>query len=236
MEVFMPHQAGLVVLSFLGTALLLGVLGLAFLWTLAAGKRALALKVLATGAVVAGLYVGTLLGFSWSSEEQTLTAGQQKYFCEIDCHVAYSVADVTTTKTLGEGAVRTTAGGMFHVVTVRTWFDEDTISPRRAKDLPLRPSPRQVYAYDQQGRRYTTSLEGQKALVGSTVPLTHPLRPGESYTTQLVFDLPADAVHPRLLIGDAFPLSALLIGHENSPGHKKVYFAIEPHAHISSVR
>ena len=121
MEVFMPHKAGLVTLIFLGTSFLLGLLGVAFLCALSAGKRALAMKVLATGAMVGGLYAGTLLGFSWSSEEKTLTAGQQKYFCEIDCHVAYTVMDVTTAKTLGEGPNQAAATGTFHVVTVRTW-------------------------------------------------------------------------------------------------------------------
>ncbi len=233
MEIFMPDQAGLVVLSFLGSALLLGLLGLAFLWTLAAGKRATAMRILAAGAVFGGVYGGTLLGFSWTSEETLLRAGQQKYFCEIDCHVAYTVTEVSTAKTLGEGPAQATAAGMFHVVTVRTWFDADTISSRRPPDMPLRPNPRELHVYDQQGRRYGTSLAGQKALVGSTVPLTHPLRPGDSYTTQLVFDLPADAAQPRLLIRDWSPLSAFLIGHENSPGHKKIYFALQAQAHAS---
>ena len=236
MEEFMPHNAGLVVLTFLGTGFLLGILALAFLCAFSAGKRALAIKALFAGIVVGGLYAGTLLAFSWSSEEKVLKAGQQKYFCEIDCHVAYTITDVTTAQTLGEGANQAAAAGTFYVVTVRTWFDEDTISPRRPRDFPLYPNPRQVYASDEQGRRFGTSLAGQKALVGSTVPLTHPLKPGESYTTQLVFDLPEGVARPRLLIGDWFPLNAFLIGHENSIGHKKIYFALEPRPQVTSAR
>jgi len=226
MAEFMPHYAGLVVLTFLGTAGVLGVAGLAFLWTLAARKYALAKRIFIAGAVVGFFYAGTLLALSLRSEEKTLGAGQQKYFCEIDCHTAYSVVDVRTAKTLGEVAAQTTASGLFYVVTLRTWFDEDTISRRRPVNMPLWPNPRVVRVVDDAGNRYTTSLHGQKAIVTSNVPLTHPLKPGESYDTVLVFDLPENAANPRLLLADWDPVTHLLIGHENSFLHKKIYFGL----------
>ena len=37
-------------------------------------------------------------------------------------------------------------------------------------------------------------------------------------------DLPADAKNPQLLITDAGRITSLLIGHENSPFHKKIFF------------
>jgi hypothetical protein len=80
---------------------------------------------------------------------------------------------------------------------------------------------------DEAGRQYATSLAGQKALVAHNVPLTHELRPGESYDSVLVFDLPADARNPRLLLADWDPVTMLLIGHENSFLHKKIYFQLE---------
>jgi len=228
MAEFMPHHAPLVVLTFLFTGLLLGLAGLLFVWTLAAGKRPLAAKVFVAGAVVGGLYAGTLLGFSLASEEKTLSAGQFKYFCEIDCHAAYTVTSARTARTLGQGPAQATADGMFYVVTLRTWFDEDTISSRRPKDLPLWPHPRLVSVVDQRGRRFYTSLAGQKAVAVSSVPMTHALQPGESYEAVLVFDLPADAAAPRLLVADWSLLSQLMIGHENSPMHKKIYFRLDP--------
>jgi len=225
---FTPHQAPLVTLFFLGSVFLLGGAGLAFVAALAAGRLRIAKRVFAGAAMYAVVYAGTLLGFSAASKEMVLAAGQTKYFCEIDCHMAYSVSGVTTAKTLGEGERGATAGGQFYVVTLRSWFDEKTISSRRGKEAPLWPNPREVYALDEAGNRYIPSLPGQKAVVSSTVPLTQPLRPGESYETTLVFDLPAGVQHPRLLVADGFPLSALLVGHENSFGHKKAFFALEP--------
>lgn len=227
MAEFMPHNAPLVVLTFLFTGLLLGVAGLVVLWSLAARKYALAVRVLVAGAIAGGVYAGTLLARSLGSEEKILAAGQHKYFCEIDCHTAYTVTDVRTAKTLGEDAEQATADGTFYVVTLRTWFDGETVSSRRPEGMPLWPNPRLVRVVDEAGRRYSTSLAGQKAIVAHNVPLTHALRPGESYETVLVFDLPAEVAAPRLLVADWFPLSQFLIGHENSPLHKKIYFALD---------
>jgi hypothetical protein len=53
-------------------------------------------------------------------------------------------------------------------------------------------------------------------------------RPGESYQTTLVFDLPEGVQNPRLLLTDPWPVNRLLIGHENSFFHKKVYFRLDP--------
>ncbi len=227
MAEFMPHNAPLVVLTFLFTGLLLGVAGLVVLWALAARRYALAVRVLVAGTVAGGVYAGTLLARSLGSEERTLTAGQYKYFCEMDCHAAYTVTDVRSAKTLGEGAEEATADGTFYVVTLRTWFDGETGSDRRPEGMPMWPNPRVVRVVDEAGRRYSTSLAGQKAILAHNVPLTHALRPGESYETVLVFDLPADIASPRLLVADWFPLSQFLIGHENSPLHKKIFFRLD---------
>ncbi len=37
------------------------------------------------------VYFGLLFGFSLASRDHLLAHGQEKYFCEIDCHLAYSV-------------------------------------------------------------------------------------------------------------------------------------------------
>jgi hypothetical protein len=54
-----------------------------------------------------------------------------------------------------------------------------------------------------------------------------PLRPAESYTTQLIFQVPRDAGGLRLLIGTApaWP-DHVVIGDENSWLHQKTYFAL----------
>jgi hypothetical protein len=160
---------------------------------------------------VAIIYFGLLLGFSAGSHETLLSRGQEKYFCEIDCHLAYSVVDV---KTQDLGASND------YIVTLRTRFDETTTSPNRPKDAPLTPSPREVRLIDADGHKYE--------VVSSTgTSLMTPLTPASSYTTQLEFKVPKDVRGLRLLI-DTVPgwPDHFVIGDENSLGHKKTYFAL----------
>src|SRR3989442_9148534 len=62
---------------------------------------------------------------------------------------------------------------------------------------------------------------------GTSTPLTQPLRPGESYTTDFVFDVPNDAQKLRLLITEDDPETYFVIGHENSLLHKKIYLSLD---------
>jgi hypothetical protein len=157
------------------------------------------------------VYLALLLGFSAGSHETLLGRGQEKYFCEIDCHLAYSVLDV---KSQEQGSVND------YLVTLRTRFDETTTSPNRPKDAPLTPSPREVRLLDDAGHQYE-----EVSSVGTS--LMTPLTPASSYTTQLEFKVPKDARGLRLLIETVpgWP-DRLVIGDENSLGHKKTYFAL----------
>ena len=222
---FVPESAPLVVLTFLATALFVPVAGATFLFGWLTGRHRLAILALAATAMVAMSYGEVLLALSLSSHERTLAAGEWKYFCEVDCHLAYRVESVTTTKTL-DGA---TAHGTFTVVTLKTWFDERTIASWRPRDLPLAPGARAVALVDEQGRVFGVSESGQQALAAlgqAGTPLTRTLKPGESYTTTLVFDRPDDAGAPRLLVTTVGAPTYFLLGHENSFFHRKIYFRL----------
>lgn len=207
----MNFPAPLAVAGFLGAcvALVLAIAALIIFWL--ARKRRFAryaAQAMGAGAVV---YFGLLLGFSLGSRDDILSRGQEKHFCEIDCHLAYSVVDVKT---------HVDAVSSDYVITLRTRFDETTTSPHRPKDAPLTPSPREVRLIDSAGREY--------APVSSMgTPLMSPIKPAESYTTQLQFSVPKDASGLRLLLNTtpAWP-DHLVIGDENSWGHKKTYFAL----------
>lgn len=166
-----------------------------------------------------GAYAALLLGVSLFSKEYVLGAGVEKYFCEIDCHLAYSVQNVQQAKNISGQ----TAHGNFYVVTLRTRFDERTISARRPKDAPLTPNPRNIVVLDADGQAYAPVMEPRDA---GTRPMTTPLIPGESYLTRLVFDLPANVREPRLYVDNAPWPNRVLIGHEDSPLHGKIYFRL----------
>ena len=215
-------------LAFLGTAFLLFVLGLWFIYSVVRKKFGLTKFALVTIALVAGLYFVILLIFSFASSEKVIARGEEKHFCEIDCHLAYSIADVHETKTIGDAPNQLTAAGMFRVVTIKTRFDETTTSLNRGNGL-LYPNSRVVTLSDEDGKQYFPSSAAQALLEKSQAAgtaMTIPLRPGESYSTTLVFDLPADIKSPTLLIREGEFVTHLVIGHENSPLHKKTRFQI----------
>src|SRR6185503_4218675 len=145
--------APLGVMALLGTGFLMGTAGLIFVYTILTRKILGTIAVLLSASVILVLYLVAMLALSFSSSEQALTRGQEKHFCEIDCHLAYSIVAVTDAKTLGDSAAQITAAGTFRSVTIKTRFDENTISPGRGNGL-LYPNSRVVTLVDEQGRRY----------------------------------------------------------------------------------
>lgn len=198
----------LTLLLFLGAGL--GGAALIATYVLArVSKRAdlgrIALRLLAGGV---GVYAVLLTVASLTSRSRVLAPGEEKHICEIDCHLAYSVAAANSAP-LADGRTR-------HIVTVKVLFDKETVSRGRPPDAALSPNSRYVALIDAQGRVYP----------GSTDSLRRRLVPGESYTTDLVFDVPADATDLRLILRSADPETAFLIGHENSLLHRQTTFRL----------
>lgn len=156
----------------------------------------------------AALYLALILIGSLASRSRVLAPGAEKHICEIDCHLAYSVA-AARAESVGGGLVR-------HVVTVKVRFDEETISAHRSRTAPLAPNRRYVALVDDRGTEYPGAPDG----------LTRPLIPGESYTTDIAFEVPQKATGLRLVLRNADPETALIVGHENSLLHRKTTFAL----------
>jgi hypothetical protein len=229
MAEFTPHFAPIVVLLFLSTVLLTGMSLLVLFY--GAVRRSTFFAKLGAGAVftIVIVYFTLLGGASFASSEKVLPIGGWKYFCEIDCHLAYSVIGAQAAEVLGPEMQQTAAHGQFVIVRIKTWFDERTISSHRGNG-PLTPNPRKVFLLDDTGRRFQPSAQGQAAferLGNASKPLSMALRPGESYTTNFVFDVPKDARDLRLLITEDDAETRLLIGHENSLLHKKIYLGLD---------
>jgi hypothetical protein len=229
MSAFMPRFAPVVVLLFLGTVFLLGI-SLLVLFYGAARRSAFFAKLGAGAAItIAAGYFLLLSGVSLASNDQTLPPDSWKYFCELDCHLAYSLVSAQIVEVLGPELQQTSARGKFVILRVKTWFDERTISPHRG-DGPLTPNRRKALLVDDTGRGYEPSPEGQFALARSgnnSAPMARALRPSESYTTDLIFDVPKTARGLRLLLIEDDPETRFVIGHENSLLHKKIYFDVE---------
>jgi hypothetical protein len=102
----------------------------------------------------------------------------------------------------------------------------------------LAPNPRRVLLIDDVGNEIPPSAQAQATLTklrGATPPLSRPLPPGKSYVTDFIFDIPANVHNPRLFVGDNFGMpDRLLIGHENSYFHKKIYLGLSASQEISA--
>ena len=198
-------------LALLGTGGLVFISALVLLESVVVGKRTRARLVFMAMLMIAGLYVMTMLIFSFASHDKLLAHGEEKHFCELDCHLAYSVVDTQPGKANSPETRQT-------IIRVKTRFDETTIAPWRGNGL-LYPNPRALALVDDQGNTY-----GPMAQSGT--PLTTPLRPGESYTTDVTFTLPANAKPAALLLNEDTWETRFLIGHENSLLHGKTKFQI----------
>ena len=217
-------DAHLAALLFLGVSCLLILLMLAALFFYFWRRPWVRYSIALAAALVIG-YGGLLAGFSIFSHDRTLAPGEEKYFCELDCHLAYSVQNVQRLKAIGD----TVANGEFYVVTVRGRFDETTTAAWRPRDVPVTPNPLTFSLVDKQGDMVGVSSVGQKAWEaahGASPSLGEPLRPGESTEATMVFDAAPAMRDPRLLASFGVFPTELLIGDENSLLHKKTYFAL----------
>ena len=215
-------------LALLGMLFLLFVAAVVLIQSLIARKRRRTKFSLLAMLVIAGGYLGAILIFSLASQEKVLARGEEKHFCEIDCHLAYSVINTRQSKTLGPPPNQSSAQGVFVVVTIKTRFDETTIASFRGNGL-LYPNSRVLTLLDERGNKYSQSIAGQRALdalPGGGPALTTPLRPGESYTTEAAFDLPAEVKATSLLINEGEWMTHLVIGHENSLLHRQTRFQL----------
>ena len=205
-------------LALLGAGFILLVGAIFLIQALIVRKTGRARLFLALILMVGFAYFGILLIFSVVSHDKLLARGEEKHFCELDCHLAYSIAKTQQVKTIGEIGSLATAQGQFTIVTIQTRFDETTIGPRRGNGL-LYPNRRALTLIDERGNRY-----GPAAQLGT--PLTSPLRPAEAYTTDVAFDLPENVKAAALFINEDGWETRLIVGHENSPFHGKTSFQL----------
>jgi hypothetical protein len=138
---------------------------------------------------------------------------------------------------LGDELHQTQANGRFVIVYLKTWFDPSTTSPHRGNG-ELAPGSRRIFLVDNSDRYFAASAPARSALAKQQPAgpfLNSPLRPGESYVSDLVFEVPASAQNLRLFVGDSYLIpDELLIGHEDSFLHKKIFLALTSRDTISA--
>jgi hypothetical protein len=117
-------DAAVGVMAFLGIAFVTGLAIIIILHALKMRKRARARTASLTALTLISCYLLVLLAFSLVSREKALAFGMEKHFCVLDCHLVYSITNVTRTKTVGLPPDEVAANGIFYVAAIRTRFDE----------------------------------------------------------------------------------------------------------------
>lgn len=211
-------------------AVVVGVGGIVY--ALKTGHAGLTEKIVIAILILGGVYFSVLFAVSITSREKALEQHQVKKFCGfyLDCHLGVSVENVNLTKTLGNPPEQQRAEGVYYVITVKVSSD--------AKGATLDFVNPQATVVDDQGRKYSRSLDGERALEkaqGKAIPFGQAVGPqGDSYTKELVFDLPENVHNPSLIVTDGLWIERLLelflIGDEDSLFHKKTKLRLEPHS------
>jgi hypothetical protein len=230
MRAYLPSMTPLAVVCFVCTAGVLAIFLFVGIYGLSKKSRQLATIAGIAGGLCVLIYSVILLGFSLFSSDVDLSVGEKKYFCEIDCHLAYQVAAVSIDKAVGGELDQIVSNGEFLVVELRTWFDPSTISAKRG-ERPLTPNERVAILTDSRGHSFTPSPKSAAVLAAHrlhSTPLLTPLRPGQSYTSYLVFEVPARTEGLKLWLRSDDEVGALLWGNELSPLHGKVRFLLSP--------
>ena len=190
-------------------------------WGYPKAKRNLRILMLAGAAA----YSGALLMASLTSRERVLAQGEMLKFCGfyLDCHLGVAVDGVEQRASIGEERAR----GTFYLVRLRVSSDA-----RRATLQLGRPTVRVI---DSEGTGYARVESAERALgreSGDSLPLARPVPAGESYSYNLVFDLPREIREPRLHITDPTGvdriLEGILIGDDDSILHRPTTLALNP--------
>lgn len=96
------------VMALLGTGFLLFLAALVLIQSLIVRRKGRAKIVLLGMLVIVGAYLAAILIFSLTSHEKVLARGEEKHFGEIDCHLAYSIANTRQARILSNPTNLTT--------------------------------------------------------------------------------------------------------------------------------
>lgn len=167
-------------------------------------------------------YVAMLFGFSLTSREKVLAAGEAKEYCGfyLDCHMHTAMTNVRTAKTLGS----VSAKGTFYIANVKVFSD----ARNPAINLHLiEPKARVVMP---NGAKIERDFAAESTLPTANVKLDQEIDNSQTIEKEIVFDVPADAANPKLLITEGYGIDKtiehVLVGDEDSIFHAQTFFEL----------
>ena len=177
-------------------------------------------------------YAVMLLGFSLTSSEKVLAAGEAKEYCGfyLDCHMHTAVTGVRTAKTIGDK----TANGTFYIANVKVFSDAK--NPQINLHL-IEPKARVVLA---NGDKISRDEAAEASLPSASVRLDQDIINNQTIAKEIVFDVPAASGNPKLLITEGYGIDKsiehILVGDEDSLFHAQTFFELKEQNETAGVK
>ena len=177
-------------------------------------------------------YAAMLLGFSLTSTEKVLAAGEAKEYCGfyIDCHMHTVVTGVRTAKMIGNK----TATGEFYIVNVKVFSDA------KNPNITLRLLQPNADIIDSAGNRYSRDEAAESLLPTASVNLGSDIKGRETIEKEIVFDVPTSRGGLKLLITEGYGIDKvierILVGDEDSLLHAQTFFELKERNETARVK
>jgi len=182
------------------------------------GKAIATAKLLVVGIA---LYLAALIAVSIVTPQKVASGADEVRLCDAlgDCSLAAYILEVNQKRTLGNPPQEMIAGGVYYLVTVKV--------TSYAANPELKPRELTAVVIDDSGREFSRFPEGERSVFRKLDPknpfLAQPGPTGGTYKKVFVFDIPADARNPGLIVraGPWFDrlLQLFVIGDEDSLFH-----------------
>jgi hypothetical protein len=167
-------------------------------------------RVAAAMGIVLWLYLGSFAVFAWLGAGRSLAMSEEKFFCAVDCDLAFSVLALAKQPVAADGT--------------RVW--QVTIRARSAAARATqRPAGARVFVRDVDGRTYAADPAATRSFdpgVDPADPFAFDLGPGEARVVHLAFRLPASIPWPELVVTEGGWPGRLVPGDENAPLHRPI--------------
>ena len=177
-------------------------------------------------------YAAMLLGFSLTSTEKVLAAGEAKEYCGfyIDCHMHTTITGIRTAQSIGDKQ----AHGQFYIVNVKVF------SNARNPAIAFRLLESKARVFLANGEKIARDTSAESLLATANIDLGGDIKGSQTIEKEIVFDIPVGSAEPKLLITEGYGIDKvierILVGDEDSLLHAQTFFELKERNETARVK
>ena len=177
-------------------------------------------------------YAAMLLGFSLTSTEKVLAAGEAKEYCGfyIDCHMHTTITGIRTAQSIGDKQ----ANGQFYIVNVKVF------SNARNPAIAFRLLESKARVFLANGEKIARDTSAESLLATANIDLGGDIKGSQKIKKEIVFDIPVGSAEPKLLITEGYGIDKvierILVGDEDSLLHAQTFFELKERNETARVK